>query len=91
MAPGRGPGRVRRLEAAVTAALEGSCTVLATLVVQTDQEPDPVVCGWRIERGWLHGMKAAAVQAAVRPCGGSSAPVARAYPAPFLPDPSVTG
>ncbi|MFJ7097204.1 hypothetical protein ACIQWL_44425 [Streptomyces mirabilis] len=55
----------------LTAALEGSCTVLAILVVQTGQEPGPVVCGWRIERGWLHGMKAAAVQAAVRPCGGS--------------------
>ncbi|MCX4617981.1 hypothetical protein ABT255_17205 [Streptomyces mirabilis] len=59
--------------------------------MQTDQEPDPVVCGWRIERGWLHGMKATAVRAAVRPCWGGSAPVARAYPAPFLPDPSVTG
>ncbi|MEU8911137.1 hypothetical protein [Streptomyces mirabilis] len=84
------PDEFAAIEAAVTAALEGSCTVLATLVVQTGQEPGPVVCGC-IERGWLHGMKAAAVQAAVRPCGGSSAPVARAYPAPFLPDPSVTG
>ncbi|MFJ9544141.1 hypothetical protein ACIRPX_44030 [Streptomyces sp. NPDC101225] len=85
------PDEFATIEAAATAALEGSCTVLATLVVQTDQEPDPVVCGWRIERGWLHGMKPAAVQTAVRPCGGSSAPVSRAYPAPFLPDPSVTG
>ncbi len=85
------PDEFAAIEAAVTAALEGSCTVLATLVVQTDQEPGPVVCGWRIECGWLHGMKPAAVQAAVRPCGGSSAPVAHAYPAPFLPDPSVSG
>ncbi|GHF15037.1 hypothetical protein GCM10014715_82940 [Streptomyces spiralis] len=69
------------IEAAVTAALEGSCTVLATLVVQTEQAPGPIVCGWRIKRGWLHGMRTAAVQAAVRPCGGSSAPVARAVPA----------
>ncbi|WP_435260411.1 hypothetical protein [Streptomyces sp. 1222.5] len=23
--------------------------------------PGPVVCGWRIERGWLHSMKPAAV------------------------------
>ncbi|WP_406723385.1 hypothetical protein WJ438_00050 [Streptomyces sp. GD-15H] len=58
--------------------------------MQTEQEPGPVVCGWRIERGWLHGMKTAAVQAAVRPCASSSAPLARAYPAPSLPDPSVT-
>ncbi|MFF3991394.1 hypothetical protein ACFY0B_43445 [Streptomyces sp. NPDC001797] len=85
------PDEFVTIEAVVTAALEGSCTVLATLVVQTEQAPGPIVCGWRIERGWLHGMKPAAVQAAVRPCGGSSAPVARAYPAPFLPDPSVTG
>ncbi|MEU5281668.1 hypothetical protein AB0G87_35265 [Streptomyces asoensis] len=85
------PDEFATIEAAVTAALEGSCTVLATLVVQTDQGPNPVVCGWRIKRGWLHGMKPAAVQAAVRPCGGSSAPVARAYPAPLLPGPSVTG
>ncbi|MFD5572990.1 hypothetical protein [Streptomyces cadmiisoli] len=79
------------IEAAVTAALEGSCTVLATLVVQTEQASGPIVCGWLIERGWLHGMRTAAVQAAVRPCGGSSAPVARVYPAPFLPDPAATG
>ncbi|NUK21644.1 hypothetical protein [Streptomyces lunaelactis] len=85
------PDEFAAVEAAVTAALEGSCTVLATLVVQTEQAPGPVVCGWCIERGWLHGMKTAAVQAAVRPCGGSPAPVARAYPAPFLPEPSVTG
>ncbi|MEU6610311.1 hypothetical protein ABZ922_35585 [Streptomyces shenzhenensis] len=79
------------VEAAVTAALEGSCTVLATLIVQTERAPGPVVCGWRIERGWLHGMRTTAVQAAVRPCASSSTPLARAYPAPFLPDPSVMG
>ncbi|MEV5850377.1 hypothetical protein AB0M32_51330 [Streptomyces sp. NPDC051985] len=77
------PDEFTAVEAAVTAALEGSCTVLATLVVQTEQAPVPVVCGWRIERGWLHAMRAAVVQAAV--------PAALAYPAPFLPDPSVTG
>ncbi|MFD4953411.1 hypothetical protein [Streptomyces sp. NPDC058451] len=85
------PDEFAAIETAVTAALEGSCTVLATLVVQTVQEPDPVVCGWPSEHGWLHGMKPAAVQAAVRPCVSSSASLARAYPAPFLPDPSVTG
>lgn len=85
------PDEFTIIEAAVTAALEGSCTVLAALVVQTEQAPGPIVCGWRIERGWLQGMKPAVVQAAVRPCGGGSAPVARAYPALFLPDPSVTG
>lgn len=74
----------------IEAALEGSCTVLATLVVQTEQAPGPVVCGWRIERGWLHGMRTTAVQAAVRPCASSSAPLARAYLAPLLPGPSVT-
>ncbi|WP_455357181.1 hypothetical protein [Streptomyces sp. SYSU K217416] len=85
------PYEFTAIEAAVTAALEGSCTVLATLVVQTNQESGPVVCGWRIERGWLHGMKPTTAQAALRPCASSSAPVARAYPAPFLPDSSVTG
>ncbi|GGN96456.1 hypothetical protein GCM10011579_097940 [Streptomyces albiflavescens] len=85
------PNEFTAIEAAVTAALEGSCTVLATLVVQTEQEPGPVVCGWRIKHGWLHGMKPTTMQAAVQPCASSPAPTARAYPAPFLPDPSVTG
>ncbi|MFG3267877.1 hypothetical protein [Streptomyces bobili] len=79
------------VEAAVTAALEGSCTVLATLVVETGQDPIPAVYGWRIERGWLHAMNPVTVYAAVRPCASGSEPVARVYPAPFLPDPSVTG
>ncbi|MER6273895.1 hypothetical protein [Streptomyces sp900105755] len=56
------PDEFVTIEAVVTAALEGSCTVLATLVVQTEQAPGPIVCGWRIERGWLHGMKPAAVR-----------------------------
>ncbi|OIJ99029.1 hypothetical protein BIV25_11025 [Streptomyces sp. MUSC 14] len=85
------PDEFAAIEAAVTAALEGSCTVLATLIVQTDQEPSPTVCGWRIERGWLHGMNPVTVYAAVRPCANSSTPIASVYPAPSLPDPSVTG
>ncbi|MFE2473934.1 hypothetical protein [Streptomyces mirabilis] len=85
------PDEFAAIEAAVTASMEGSCTVLATLVVRTDQEPDPVVCGWRIERGWLHAMNPVTVYAAVRPCASGSEPVARVHPAPFLGDPPVTG
>ncbi|WP_406347020.1 hypothetical protein [Streptomyces sp. NBC_00648] len=77
------------IEVALVAALEGSCTVMATLVVQTDSEPTPRLCGWRIERGWLHGLSPAALEAAVHPCTGSSAPVIRAYAAPLLADPSA--
>jgi hypothetical protein len=84
------PDEFITVEAAVTASMEGSCTVLATLVVQTEQDPIPAVCGWRIERGWLHAMNPITVYAAVRPCTSSSEPVARVYPAPFLGDPPVT-
>jgi hypothetical protein len=71
------PDEFTAVEAAVTAALEGSYTLLATLVVQSDQDPIPAVCGWRIERGWLHAMNPVTLYAAVRPCASGSEPVAR--------------
>ncbi|MCX4515762.1 hypothetical protein OHA27_36995 [Streptomyces sp. NBC_01619] len=80
------PNEFASLEAAITAALEGNGTTLATLVVQSEQEQGPIVCGWRIENGWMYGMKPAVVEAAVRSCVASTSPVARAYPAPLLPD-----
>ncbi|MFJ1839959.1 hypothetical protein ACIOJ9_39670 [Streptomyces sp. NPDC088175] len=84
------PDEFAGMEAALTAALEGSCVSLATLVVQTEQQPFPVVCGWRIENGWLSGMDPDAVHAAVSPCAsGLSSSEVRAYPAPLLPDPSI--
>ncbi|MGW1193669.1 hypothetical protein [Streptomyces sp. NPDC002559] len=83
------PDAFARMEAALTAALEGSCVSLATLVVQSEREPYPVVCGWRIESGWFSGMHPDVVRAATRPCTDDLPFGARAYPAPFLPDPSA--
>ncbi|MFF8717529.1 hypothetical protein ACF07T_39955 [Streptomyces sp. NPDC015184] len=83
------PDAFARMEAALTAALEGSCVSLATLVVESEREPCPVVCGWRIESGWFSGMHPEVVQAAVLPCTDDLPSGVRAYPAPVLPDPSV--
>ncbi|MFI9040942.1 hypothetical protein [Streptomyces sp. NPDC053726] len=85
------PDEFAGMEAALTVALEGSCVSLATLVVQSEKQPCPAVCGWRIENGWLSGMDPGAVQAAVSPCASGLSSNVRAYPAPFLPDPSVDG
>ncbi|WP_309238975.1 hypothetical protein, partial [Streptomyces lunaelactis] len=78
------PDDVRRILAALTFAIEGSCVNRAVLVATTQMQPQPRACGWSVRDGWLHPMPTAELQQALAPCPGTPGPARETYAAPAL-------
>ncbi|MEU0949873.1 hypothetical protein ABZ379_45535 [Streptomyces canus] len=74
-----------RFLAHLTFALEYSSARHAVLVATTADEPVERVWGWSVRDGWLHPMQAPALQEAVTPCPGTTAPLRLVAPTPDLP------
>ncbi|MFF8848281.1 hypothetical protein ACF08N_37465 [Streptomyces sp. NPDC015127] len=65
-------------------ALEGSTVRRAVLAATTAADPNPRVCGWTVQNGWLHPMDTADLQQAVIPCPDIPAVLREVYEAPAL-------